>query len=105
LGNEEIEGREPSEVWQALRVRNTHLGLEELKEYQMFVGQERIQWKDLPRIGMVMVPKVIPVRDRGQNSNWLTKTVFRDREQLALSRKRRANCSRWRKLQLANQSQ
>jgi hypothetical protein len=37
LGDEELEGRQPNEVWTSLRNRNA--GLQELKEYRLFVGK------------------------------------------------------------------
>jgi hypothetical protein len=63
LGNEDLEGRTQEEVWRSLSQRNP--GLRAFIEYQLFVGQEEVGWRDLPRIDVTMVPKVIQVSDRG----------------------------------------
>jgi hypothetical protein len=63
IGEEVIQGRSYQEVWQDIRA--AHPGLENFEDYQMFIGQDPVQWSDLPRPGVVLVPKVIPQVDRG----------------------------------------
>jgi hypothetical protein len=66
LGNEDLDGRTREEVWQSLRTRNP--GLHEFEAYRLFCGQREVQWSDLPRNDLTLVPTVIPPpADRGSS--------------------------------------
>jgi hypothetical protein len=63
LGSEELNGRSRDQIWEALKLRKPLL--KSFSDYRMFKGQEEVSWENLPVLDMVLVPKEIPVLNRG----------------------------------------
>jgi hypothetical protein len=64
LGSEELDGRPREEIWRSLKQKNPFF-LRKFEDYGLFVGQNEIQWEDLPALDATFVPRAIPVINRG----------------------------------------
>jgi hypothetical protein len=63
IGEEDLNGRSKTEIWQSLKARNPLL--RPFEEYKLYVGQNEVQWSDLPVANLALVPIEIPVTNRG----------------------------------------
>jgi hypothetical protein len=64
IGDEDLDGRSREEIWQSLSRKCPELG--EFGSYRLYVGQNEVNWTNLPVNDLVIVPTVIPVIERGQ---------------------------------------
>jgi hypothetical protein len=62
LGEENITGRSKEDIWKSLKARNPPLNT--IGEYKLYVGQNEIQWSDLPALNATLVsnPFMVPFR-------------------------------------------
>jgi hypothetical protein len=60
LGDEPLDGRSPAERWASLKSRSPALRKQE--DYLMFIGQEEVNWSDLPVLHLTLVPRSIQAR-------------------------------------------
>jgi hypothetical protein len=79
LGSEELDGRSRDEMWQSLSRGCPELG--DFGAYRLYVGQDEVNWSNLRMDGLVIVPTVIPVIERGRECAIVNhNTVKRPRE-------------------------
>jgi hypothetical protein len=62
LGEETLTGRSKEDIWRTLKARNPLLN--SIGEYKLYVGQNEIQWSNLPALNVTIVsnPFLVPFR-------------------------------------------